>query len=57
MCYKIILVSLNFGECFNLGRFGEDYDLVKITKFKTTKLKFSSGRNVSAVVATPETPN
>ncbi len=28
-----------------------------MVKLKTAKLKFSGGRNVSAVVATPETPN
>ncbi len=39
------------GECFNLAI------LPKIAKLKTAKLKFSGGRNISAVVATPETPN
>ncbi len=31
--------------------------LPKIAKFKTTIFKFTGGRNIIAVVATPETPN
>ena len=40
------------------GKFGGAFNLPLIVKLKTANLiKFSSGRNVIAVVATPETPN
>ncbi len=48
VCYRI------------MGKFGGSFNLTiwpLIAELKTTKLKFSGGRNVSAVVATPETPN